>query len=76
MDVVRLMTSNPAKLAKLKSGKIQSGAPADLTIIDLEMEKKVNHEEMVSKGKNTPFDGMTLKGWPVMTIYKGKVYKS
>ncbi len=76
MDVVRLMTSNPAKLAKLKSGKIQSGAPADLTIIDLDLEKKVNHEEMVSKGKNTPFDGMTLKGWPVMTIYKGKVYKS
>ena len=76
MDVIRLMTSNPAKLAKLESGRIQNGAPADLTIIDLDLEKKVNHEEMVSKGKNTPFDGMTLKGWPVMTIFRGKVYKA
>ncbi|MBU1017565.1 dihydroorotase [Patescibacteria group bacterium] len=75
MDVVRLMTSNPAKLAKLKSGRIQSGAPADLTIIDLELEKKVNQEDIVSKGKNTPFDGMTLKGWPVMTVFNGEVYK-
>lgn len=76
MDVIRLMTSNPANLAKLKSGRIQNGAPADLTIIDLELEKKVNHEDMVSKGKNTPFDGMTLKGWPIMTVFNGEIYKA
>ena len=70
------MGSNPANLAKLESGRIKTGAPADLTIIDLELEKKVDHEEMVSKGKNTPFDGMVLKGWPVMTILKGNVYKA
>ncbi len=76
MDIIRLMTSNPAQLAKLESGRIRSGAPADLTIIDLELEKKVSWETMISKGKNTPFDGMTLKGWPVMTIFNGEVYKT
>jgi len=76
MEVIRLMTSNPAKLAKLEIGRLQSGAPADLTIIDLDLEKKVSQESMVSKGKNTPFNGMTLKGWPVMTVFEGKVYKA
>jgi len=71
MKVVELMTLNPAKIAGLSSGHIQKGAPADITIIDLDSEKKVNRKEFVSKGKNTPFDGKKLKGWPVMTIYKG-----
>jgi dihydroorotase len=71
--VVELMTLNPAKISGLSSGRIQEGAPADLTIIDLESEKAVNVKEFVSKGKNTPFDGMPLKGWPVMTILNGVV---
>ncbi|MBN2096210.1 dihydroorotase [Candidatus Peregrinibacteria bacterium] len=76
MDVIKLITFNPARLAKLESGRIRTGAPADLTIIDLDLEKKVSQEDMVSKGKNTPFDGMMLKGWPVMTVFEGEVYKA
>jgi len=74
MKVIKLMTFNPARISSLPSGRIQKGAPADLTIIDLDSEKKVNSKEFVSKGKNTPFDGMKLKGWPVMTIFKGIVF--
>jgi dihydroorotase len=69
--VISLMTLNPAKIAGLESGRIQLDAPADLTIIDLNTEKAVNSKEFVSKGQNTPFDGMKLKGWPVMTVYNG-----
>ena len=75
MRVIELMTINPATLAGLKSGRIQEGAKADITIIDLEQEKKVDSSTFVSKGKNTPFNGMVLKGWPVMTIFGGKVHK-
>ncbi len=76
MKVVELMTLAPAKLANLPSGRLQKGASADITIIDLNTEKQVRREEFVSKGKITPFEGMRLKGWPLITIYKGSLYKA
>ncbi|MBI5421971.1 dihydroorotase [Candidatus Peregrinibacteria bacterium] len=71
--IIELLTSGPATVSGLESGRIQIGAPADLTIIDLNLSKTVRREELVSKGKNTPFHGMTLKGWPVATILNGEV---
>ncbi|MFH0820249.1 MAG: dihydroorotase [Candidatus Peregrinibacteria bacterium] len=68
MKVIGLLTSAPAKLAGLPSGRIAPDAPADLTIIDLNLEKKADRQKLVSKGKNSPFHGMTLRGWPVRTI--------
>jgi dihydroorotase len=44
-------------------------------VVDANKEFKVEAERFVSKGKNTPFDGWILKGMPVMTICKGKVYE-
>ena len=73
MKVISLLTFNPAEIVDLGSGRIQPGAPADLTIIDLDSEKQVDTDEFVSKGKNTPFNGMPLKGWPIMTVYKGRI---
>ena len=74
MDVIRLLTSNPAHLAKLDSGRLVAGAPAEITIVDLETEKTVDSSSFVSKGKNTPFDGKALKGWPVATVFGGKLF--
>jgi len=74
MDVIRLMTINPAKLANLRVGRLQEGFPADITIIDLSTEKTINRNEFVSKGKNTPFHGKPLIGWPVMTVVKGMIF--
>ncbi len=74
MRVIELLTINPAKLANLESGRVKMGAPANFSIIDLNTEKCVDAQQFESKGKNTPFDGIPLKGWPVMTIYKGGVY--
>lgn len=74
LTIIRLMTIGPATIAGLDTGRIAEGARADLTIIDPEMEEKVNPHDFVSKGRNTPFEGMILKGWPVATIYKGEVY--
>jgi dihydroorotase len=49
------------------------GYDADLTIVDMTMEKEVRNEDILSKAKVTPFDGYLLKGWPVMTIVNGNI---
>ncbi|MNZ77553.1 Dihydroorotase [compost metagenome] len=71
--LVNRMTSDPAKVFGLNSGKLAAGAPADIAIIDLETEKEVDPEQFASKGRNTPFTDWKLKGWPVATVVQGKV---
>lgn len=67
------MTKVPADIFKLEQGMLKEGALADLTIIDLNQEKAVDPNEFVSKGKNTPFTGWKLQGWPIMTLVGGRV---
>jgi len=76
MEVISLMTNKPAKLANLNVGRLQESFPADITVVDLDSEKVVDSSQFVSKGKNTPFNGKALKGWPVMTITKGMIFTS
>ncbi|MMZ58304.1 Dihydroorotase [compost metagenome] len=71
--LVNRMTSDPAKVFGLNSGSLKVGAPADITIVDIENEKEVDPEQFASKGRNTPFTGWKLKGWPVATVVQGKV---
>ncbi|MEK5477011.1 dihydroorotase [Paenibacillus sp. FSL R5-0407] len=71
--LVQRMTADPARVFGLETGRLAPGAPADLTIVDLDLEKDVNPEDFASKGRNTPFGGWKLKGWPVTTIVSGKV---
>ena len=52
---------------------LEVGASADFVLIDLEMEQTVDAEGFVSKGRNTPFNGWVAQGWPVMTIFEGKI---
>jgi dihydroorotase len=71
--LVNKMTAKPAEVFGLPWGKLEVGSVADLTIIDLDIEKEVRKEDIVSKSKNTPFIGWKLKGWPVTTIAAGNV---
>lgn len=71
--LVEKMTKLPAQVFGLPWGSLEVGRTADLTLIDLETEKEVNPAEFVSKGRNTPFTGWKLKGWPAMTMVEGKV---
>ncbi|BDH61070.1 dihydroorotase [Lysinibacillus sp. PLM2] len=75
-QLVEWMTVKPAAIFDLPYGKIEVGASADLTIIDLNKEQKVEAEFFATKGRNTPFNGWAAKGWPIMTIFEGSiVYK-
>ena len=74
-QLIGKMTVSPAKILKINKGTLKVGSDADVVILDLNKEYKVEAEKFVSKGKNTPFDGWVLKGMPVITISKGKVYE-
>ncbi|MDG0871378.1 dihydroorotase [Paenibacillus thiaminolyticus] len=71
--LIRRMTTDPANVFGLSAGRLEPGAPADITVIDLEAEHEVNPEQFLSKGRNTPFTGWKLKGWPVMTLVDGRI---
>ncbi len=73
--LVEKMALNPAKILGLDKGTLKSGSGADITIVDMKKEFKVEAEKFLSKGKNTPFEGWVLKGMPVMTICKEKIYE-
>ncbi|WP_435163722.1 dihydroorotase [Paenibacillus glycanilyticus] len=67
------MTADPARVFGLPTGRIEEGAPADLTIVDLDSERAVDPSAFASKSNNTPFGGWKLQGWPVATIVDGKI---
>jgi dihydroorotase len=72
-EMVRLFTIGPADILEISKGTLDIGKTADITVIDPEAIKTVNPIKFFSKGKNTPFKGMTLKGWPYMTIVNGRI---
>ena len=49
------------------------GGVADVTVIDTALALTVNAQQLVSKSKNTPFDGWTMKGAALCTIVGGKI---
>ncbi len=70
----KLMSYNPANLLGMNKGKVSVGVEGDLVLVDTEAKIKVNSSEFVSKGKNTPFEGMEFYGDILATI-KGGVIK-
>lgn len=73
-QLVEKMTFIPAQILGINAGTLKAGSSADITIVDIDKEFKVESEQFLSKGKNTPFNGWMLKGMPVITICKGKVF--
>lgn len=73
-QLIEKMALNPAQILNLTKGTLKIGDDADITIVDMNKEFKVNPEKFISKGKNTPFEGLKLKGMPVITICKGNIY--
>lgn len=69
--LLRTMTSNPAKLLDLPSGRLQKDAPADLIIVDLDTPWVVDPQQLHSKSKNTPFDESQLQGRVLRTLVDG-----
>ncbi len=73
IDLLRAMTRQPAEILGLESGCLAVGAPADLTVIDLQEEYSLQADDLHSQGKNTPFLGQSLIGRPILTMVSGRV---
>lgn len=69
-----LMSYNGARLLGMNKGKVSIGTEGDLVLIDIDKKIKVNSENFLSKGRNTPFEGMEFYGEILATI-KGGVVK-
>jgi len=73
-QLIAKMSLNPARILGLAGHQsLAVGAPADLTLIDLNREWTVDVGKFASKSRNCPFQGWTLKGRAVMTVVGGKV---
>jgi dihydroorotase, multifunctional complex type len=75
IDILRLIemyTVEPARLLRINAGTLSIGAPADVTVIDPNLEWTVRVDKFESASRNSPFDGWKLKGRAVRTIVEGK----
>lgn len=73
LDLVKLTSYNPAQLIHIDRGTIEEGKIADITIFNPNEEYVYTKERIVSKAKNSPFIGKTLKGKVKYTIVNGKI---
>lgn len=71
--LITRMSAGPARTLGLPGGTLAPGAPADLTILDLDRPVTIDPASFKSKSRNTPFGGLAVRGGPVMTIVAGVV---
>ena len=67
------ITSDPARILGVRSGRLAAGAPADLVLFDPSAPFRVAAETLKSQGKNTPFIGYELAGRVRCTIVEGNI---
>lgn len=71
-EVVTSLTIAPAQILKLQAGTLSPGWNADLCIYDPDMEWTLDAGEMISHGRNTPFNGWSFSGRVVHTLMNGR----
>ena len=72
-SLMQKMSANPAQILQLEGGKLEEGAAADITIVDLYEKYVIDSDKFLSKGKNTPFNGFEVYGKVCCTIVDGEV---
>ncbi len=73
-DFVRLSAANPARLFGLANkGRIAPGADADLALWDPTRRVTISNALLRHRIDYTPYEGLEVTGWPVMTLLRGQV---
>ncbi len=72
-ELIEKLAVNPARILGIDSGVLSIGAAADIIIVDADKKFVLDKKSIVSKSKNSPFIGRTLKGTVEYTIFNGKV---
>ena len=73
MKLIEKLTINPAKMLGIDKGSIYIGKVADITIVNPNIEYKIDISKFASKSKNSPFDGYEVKGKVEYTIVNGNI---
>jgi len=71
-QLFRAMSLNPAKRLGLPQGRLAEGAPADLVLFDPDAPFVLDRFTLMSKSKNTPFDGQRMEGRVLATFVGGQ----
>ncbi|MCM2280272.1 MAG: dihydroorotase [Bdellovibrionaceae bacterium] len=72
--MVELLARNPARAFRIqRKGEIRVGNDADFTVVDLRARRTITDSWIASRCGWTPFDGMTVTGWPCATIIRGQL---
>jgi dihydropyrimidinase len=73
--VAEITSTNAARLFGLwpRRGVVMPGAEADLTLVDLQKQRVVRADELVTSADFSPYEGLELRGWPVLTLLGGRV---
>ena len=72
-ELIAKMSLNPARILKLPKGTLETGADADITVINPQLNWMVNVKTFCSKGKNSPFHGWKMRGKAALTIVGGEI---
>ena len=70
--LVEAMSSKPAEILGLETGRLAPGAPADFVLVDLNLNWTVQEAKLHSRSKNSPLEDCTLEGRVVETIVAGR----
>ena len=71
--LIQRMTVDPARAFSLPGGTLRQGAPGDVCVFDLDASWAVDVRRFASKGKNTPLEGVMLRGMVTATVCSGKL---
>ena len=73
-DIIKWMCENPAEIYQIKNkGFIKEGFDADIALVDLNKIKTIKAKNLQSKCGWTAFEGLEIKGWPIITIVNGNI---
>lgn len=74
MDLGRWMCEAPARLYRMKGkGRLAVGMDADLVLVDLKQRQRVEDRGIFSKAGYSPFEGLWITGWPILTLVGGQI---
>lgn len=72
-NAIATLTSKPAAILGLEAGSLSVGKSADICIVDMDADTEVNKDNMISMGKNTPFNNWNLPAKVSTTMMNGKI---
>ncbi len=72
--LVELLCHGPCRVHQIaRKGRIAKGYDGDFTIVDMNKTETITNEQQASHAGWTPFNGVTVRGWPVATIIRGNI---